>query len=201
MTDCIGTIYAEDKTELLWSIGPGSVYHDNQTRQWHYWSYRYNLCWKQNWAIMIDWIGCGLSQKLDKTTTWSIVQVQPTSEMKLSYRDQLDLVWSMIKTRKDNNVTNRIGLVYVRIETELMGSIWSSAVHDENKIGQRCDRSYRCVLCQKETKLLLLIGLGVIRDEKQDRTTMLLVVQLWSKPKTILKFRERLDRVSTVIKT
>ena len=148
MTDCICTIYVEDKTELLWSIGPGSVYHDNQTRQWHYRSYRCNLCWKQNWAIMIDWIGCGLSQKLDRTMTWSIVQVQPTSKMKLSY-DQLDLVWSMIKTKKDNNVTNRIGLVYVGIEIELMGSIWSSAVYDENKIGQWCGRSYKCVLCQK----------------------------------------------------
>ena len=49
--------------------------------------------------------------------------MQPTSEMKLSYHDQLDLVWFMIKTRKDNNVTNRIGLVYVGIEIELMGSI------------------------------------------------------------------------------
>ena len=54
---------------------------------------------------------------------------------------------------------------------------------------------------EKETKLLLLIGLGVIRDEKQDRTTMLPVVQLWSKPKTILKFCEQLDRVQTVTKT
>ena len=54
---------------------------------------------------------------------------------------------------------------------------------------------------KKETKLLLLIGLGVIRDEKQDRTMMLPVVQLWFMSKTILKFREQLDRVQTVTKT
>ena len=44
-------------------------------------------------------------------------------KMKLSYHDQSDLVWSVVKTRQDNDVTNYIGLIYAEIETELTGSI------------------------------------------------------------------------------
>lgn len=44
-------------------------------------------------------------------------------KMKLSCHGQLDQVWSRIKTNQDNDVTNRIGLLYVKIETELLGPI------------------------------------------------------------------------------
>ena len=36
---------------------------------------------------------------------------------KLSYRNRLDHIRSVLKTRQDNDATNRIGLVYIEIET------------------------------------------------------------------------------------
>ena len=61
------------------------------------------------------------------------------SKMKLSYRYWLDRVQSRTKTKQDNNMTNRIGLVYVEIETELSGPIWLGVVFDKNKTWQWCD--------------------------------------------------------------
>ena len=37
-----------------------------------------------------------------------------------------------MKTKQDNDLTNRIGLVYAKTETELLGLIWSGVVCDEN---------------------------------------------------------------------
>ena len=44
-------------------------------------------------------------------------------KMTLSYHDRLDQVRSMMKTKLDNDVIDRIGLVYVKTETELSGPI------------------------------------------------------------------------------
>lgn len=41
------------------------------------------------------------------------------SKMKSSCRDQSDQVWSMTKTRNNNDVINRIDLDYVENNTEL----------------------------------------------------------------------------------
>ena len=46
-----------------------------------------------------------------------------TSKMKLSYRDQLDRIQYVTKTRSDNDVIDCIGLIYVEIEIELSGPI------------------------------------------------------------------------------
>ena len=40
---------------------------------------------------------------------------------KLSYRDLLNRVRSVKKTKQDNNVTDRISLVYAKTETKLSG--------------------------------------------------------------------------------
>ena len=48
LIDCIGVIYAETKIELLGPIKLSVVCYQNQTRQWHDWSYRYDLHQKQN---------------------------------------------------------------------------------------------------------------------------------------------------------
>ena len=48
--------------------------------------------------------------------TWSIIQVQ-----------------AMAKTRQDDDVTDRISLVYTETETKLLGSIWLSTVCDETR--------------------------------------------------------------------
>ena len=50
--------------------------------------------------------------------------------MKLSCHNQSDQVQSVMKSSKDNNMIEHIGLIY--IEIELLGIIWSGAVYDEN---------------------------------------------------------------------
>ena len=55
----------------------------------------------------------------------------------------------MTKTRQDNNIINRISLVYSDIEIELSGPIWLGAVCDEYQAGQRFDRSYKYGLHRK----------------------------------------------------
>lgn len=52
-----------------------------------------------------------------------IVQMRFTSKMKLSCHDQYDQVQFVKKTRHDNDVIDRIGLVYAEIETEMLGPI------------------------------------------------------------------------------
>ena len=55
----------------------------------------------------------------------------------------------MMKTRQDNDVIDCIGVVFAETETELLRTIESSAVCDENKIEQKHDQSYRCNLHKK----------------------------------------------------
>ena len=68
-------------------------------------------------------------------------------------KNKTKLLWlivlgkSVMKTRQDNDVTHRIGLVYVEKDTEHSGPMWPSVVYDKNQIGQRRDRLYRCDLC------------------------------------------------------
>ena len=64
-------------------------------------------------------------------------------KMKLSCYDQSNRVPSMTKIWQDNDVTNRIGLVYAEIEFELSRPIWLFKVYDENQTRQRQDQSYR----------------------------------------------------------
>ena len=73
----------------------------------------------------------------------------------------------MKKIRQGNNLTDRIGLVYVKIEIELSKPIWPGAIFDENQIRQWCDRSYRCGLTKNETELSSPIESAIIYDENQ----------------------------------
>ena len=41
-------------------------------------------------------------------------------KLKFNYWDLFDWVWSMMKTRKENNVIDRTGAVYSENETELV---------------------------------------------------------------------------------
>ena len=52
----------------------------------------------------------------------------------------------VMKTGKDNNMTEHIGLAYTKTKTELLGIIWPGVVYDENQKGQWRDWSYRCAL-------------------------------------------------------
>ena len=53
------------------------------------------------------------------TTMWPIVQVRSTLKTILYYRDLLDHVRSMMKTKQDNDMINRIGVIYTKNKTEL----------------------------------------------------------------------------------
>ena len=44
----------------------------------------------------------------------------------------------MTKTRQDNNVTDHIGLLYIKNETQLLWLIRQVIVYDEDEIGQWC---------------------------------------------------------------
>lgn len=127
----------------------GVVCDKNKKRKWCDRLYKCGLRRKQYWTFVTDWIGYLLWRKLDRITTWLIVQMWSTSNLKLSCHDRLDRVWFVMKTRQNNDMTDHIALVYVEIKTKLSRPIWSHEVCDENKTGQWHDRLYRCVLCQK----------------------------------------------------
>ena len=59
-----------------------------------------------------------------------------TPKMKLRRHDQSDRVLFMTKTKQDNNVTDHIGLVYTKNNTELLGPIGPGTVYDENNTRQ-----------------------------------------------------------------
>lgn len=54
-----------------------------------------------------------------------------------------------MKTRQENNVTNRTSAVYAENNTELLRPIELGEDCDENQIKQRHERSYKCDLYQK----------------------------------------------------
>ena len=51
--------------------------------------------------------------------------------MILNYKDWLDSVWSMKKTRQDNNVTNITSVISVEYDTELLRQIRQCAIYDK----------------------------------------------------------------------
>ena len=97
--DLMSATYAKNETELSWLIQKSENYDENETEQWHDRLYRCGLCRKQNWIVMTDLIGFGLWHRLDRITTWSIVQVWSMLKMKLNYYGRLGRVWSMKKMR------------------------------------------------------------------------------------------------------
>ena len=74
---------------------------------------------------MIYQIGWGLWPKPDRIMTLPIIQVWTTLKMNLSYHDQLDQVRSMKRTRKDNDLTNRIGMIYTEKENWVVVTPWT----------------------------------------------------------------------------
>ena len=75
VTDCIGAIYVENKTGLLWLIKSGIICDENQIGQWHDWSYRYGLLQNRNLTVKTYMIGCGLWWKSDRITMRLIILV------------------------------------------------------------------------------------------------------------------------------
>ena len=77
----------------------------------------------------------------------------------------MDQVRSMLKNKQDNDLIDRIGVVYTKNEIELLLSIGSSTVYDENQIGQRSDWSYRCGLHWKQILVVVTHQTGYILYE------------------------------------
>ena len=75
----------------------------------------------------------------------------------------------MSKTKQDNDMTDRIGLVYAEIKTQILIPILLGTICDENHTRQLCDWLEKCNLCFHDTELLLLIGFGVIFNKNQTR--------------------------------
>lgn len=115
---CTSVVYVEIRIELSGSIEQNVVYRENKTEHQCDWLYRCDLWWK--------W---------DKTTTWLIIEVHSMSKTKLNFHDISNRLQSMTKIRHDNDMTNYIGIVYPKIETELSWSMRQDATYHENQIG------------------------------------------------------------------
>lgn len=63
---------------------------------------------------------------------WLILEMRSTLKMKLSYHEQLNQVHSVMKSRQDNSMIDRIGLVYVVTKIELSITVWLGVVCDKN---------------------------------------------------------------------
>ena len=76
----------------------------------------------------------------------------------------------MMKIRENNDMTDCIGVVYAKTQTQLSGPIKPGAVCYENKTEQWHDRLYSCNLHQKnEIELSWPIRLGVVFDKNETR--------------------------------
>ena len=60
---------------------------------------------------------------------WPIVQVRSTPKLELNYHDKLDKMQSITKTRQDNNVIDRKGVMHIEYDIELWRSIRQYAVY------------------------------------------------------------------------
>ena len=63
-------------------------------------------------------------------------------------------------------MTNRINVVYIENETDMLWSIELGAVCDENQTGQRYDQSYRFGLYQKQYWIFGILSI-VFNEENQ----------------------------------
>lgn len=115
-------------------MGLGAVCDENKKRQQCDQSYRCGLCENNvelEWPI---WSSAdGYKNKICEQ--WLMVQIQSTMKTKLRYRDRSNRVWSMMKTREENDVTYHISLVYIETKTKLLGPIYPGVICYENRTG------------------------------------------------------------------
>lgn len=135
-------------TELSKSIKKCMIYGKDETAQRHDRLYRFNLGHKWNWTIMINPTQYDLWWRPEMTTTCLIVQVQSTPKSKLIYHDRSNMMWYIMKSKQDNDTIDRTSVISVKYDIEMSILIGQCAVYDEKNIGQQCDCSYRCGLCQ-----------------------------------------------------
>lgn len=75
----------------------------------------------------------------------------------------------LTKTKQDNNMINRISVVYVENNIELSWPIGLGADYDENHINNYVFNCIDVVYTENKTELSWLIGLSVFYDENQIR--------------------------------
>ena len=73
--------------------------------------------------------------------------------MILNFRDWLDRLLIVPKTRYDNYVTDHIDMIYSEYETKLLWLIWSSLVYYENQMGQWHDDRIGLIYIKTKTEL------------------------------------------------
>ena len=94
-------------------------------------------------------------------------------------------VWSMAKTRQNNDVIDRTGIIHTENENELW-SIGLGAIYDENQTGQQCDWLHRSSLLQKKKWTVETYLIIYSLWWKPNRTAMWSIIQVRSTPKSIL---------------
>ena len=98
-TNRTDVVYIKYETELSWPIESGTICDENQIEQQRELWYRYGLRQKRYQTIMTDQTRCSLWWKLDRTMTWSIIQVWSTSKTILNYLDWSDRMPTLTNTR------------------------------------------------------------------------------------------------------
>ena len=144
---------------------------------------------------------CSLWWKLDRTTTSSIIQMWYIPKIKLSCRDQLDKVRSVMKTKWDNDMIDWIGVVYDKNKIELSWSIRPGVICDNNKTRQWRDQMHKCNLRRNRYWTVMTDQTECHLWWKPYRTMTWPIVKVCSMPKTILDYHDRSDWVLSVMKT
>ena len=78
-------------------------------------------------------------------------------------------MWSIMKNKHDNNVTDRIGMIFIKYDTELSKLIEYYTIHDEDEIGQWCERSYISALHPKRNWTIMTDLIDMVYDQDQTR--------------------------------
>lgn len=156
------------------------VYEEDETRSQHGRLYRYALHYKWSWTFTIVATWYGIRRRLDWKMTWLIVQVRSTSKSKLHYHDRLDKMRSILKSRQDNDVTDRIGITFVKCIIELSRPIRQDTVHLEKKTRQWCDRLYRCALRRMRYSTVKIDWIVYGLWWRWDKPTILAIIQVHS---------------------
>lgn len=98
-------------------------------------------------------------------------------------------------------MTDLIGMVYPENETKLSWPIGIGVVCDENQTEQWHDQSYRCGLCQKQNRVVLMDHIKCNLPWKLERKMIRSIVQVWSTLNTVLSCHYQSDQVQSVMTT
>ena len=173
-------MYIKNKTKLSWSIRQSTIYDENKTGN-----------------DVFDRISIP-KMRQDNNVTYFTRSMLKT---KLSCNDWSDRVWSITKTRQDNDVTDHIGAVYVLFKIKLSSLIEHDAVNHKHQTEQWHDQSYRCDLHWIWYRIAMtkwtLYGLW----RRWEMTMTWLIEQVHSTPKMKINYHDRSDRVRSIMKT